>query len=211
MPIYDISLVLSPDLPTWPGDPPFVIGRTAKMEEGANANVSRIDMGVHTGTHVDAPFHFLAGGRTAEYLSLDLLIGPVYVLNLSSKVDIITASDLKQSDIPEGTLRLLIKTRNSRYWASQDPSFHMDFVGISADGARFLVDRGIKLIGVDYLSVAPFKQSRPTHEILLGAGVVIVEGLNLSEVTQGLYTLYCLPLKLAGCDGAPARAILVSG
>lgn len=210
MRIYDISLTLSPDLPTWPGDSPVVIGRVAKMEEGANANVSRMDMGVHTGTHVDAPFHFLTGGKTSEHLPLDLLIGPVYVLNLPDVVDRITAPVLRQAGIPPGALRLLIKTRNSQYWASGDSSFHTGFVGIGADGAGFLVDLGIKLIGVDYLSVAPYKQSRPTHEVLLKAGVVIVEGLNLSEVTQGLYTLYCLPLKLAGCDGAPARAILIS-
>lgn len=209
MRIYDISLTLSPDLPTWPGDPAVVIGRVAKIEEGANANVSRMNMGVHTGTHVDAPFHFMTGGKTVEHLPLDLLTGPVYVLNLPAGADIMTASVLRQSSIPPDTLRLLIKTRNSQYWASGDSSFQTGFVGISADGAEFLVNLGIKLIGVDYLSVAPYKQSRPTHEILLKAGVVIVEGLNLSEIIEGHYTLYCLPLKLAGCDGAPARAILL--
>lgn len=209
MRIYDISLTISPDLPTWPGDPPVVIGRVAKIEEGANANVSRMDMGVHTGTHVDAPFHFLSDGKGVEHLPLDRLIGRAYVLNLS-EADMITAPVLKQSGIPSDTRRLLIKTRNSHYWAHGERDFQTGFVGIHADGAEFLVNLGIKLIGIDYLSVAPYKQSRPTHETLIKAGVVIVEGLNLSEITEGHYTLYCLPLKLAGCDGAPARAILLS-
>ncbi len=209
MHIYDISLPISPNLPSWPGDPRVMIERVAKIEEGANANLSRMDMGVHTGTHVDAPFHFLTDGKGVEHLPLDVLIGRAYVLNLPD-VDIITASVLEQTGIPPRTHRLLIKTRNSQYWARGERDFQIGFVGISTDGAEFLVNSGIKLIGVDSLSVAPYKQSRPTHEILLKANVVIVEGLDLSEIAQGHYMLYCLPLKLAGCDGAPARAILVS-
>jgi len=209
MHIYDITLTISPDLPVWPGDPPVKIERVAKIEEGANSNLSRMSMGVHTGTHVDAPLHFLTGGNGVESLPLNILIGRAYVLNLPD-ADIITASVLKQSSIPTETNRLIIKTRNSQYLAHKDPVFRTDFVGISSDAAEFLVGLGIKLIGIDYLSVAPYKQSRPTHEILLKSDVVIVEGLDLSNITQGQYTLYCLPLKIAGCDGAPARAILVS-
>jgi len=209
MHIYDITLTISPDLPVWPGDPPVKVERVAKIEEGANSNLSRMSMGVHTGTHVDAPLHFLTGGNGVESLPLNILIGRAYVLNLPD-ADIITASVLKQSSIPTETNRLIIKTRNSQYLEQKDPVFRTGFVGISADGAEFLVGLGIKLIGIDYLSVAPYKQSRPTHEILLKSDVVIVEGLDLSNITQGQYTLYCLPLKIAGCDGAPARAILVS-
>ena len=209
MHIYDITLTISPDLPVWPGDPPVKIERVAKIEEGANSNLSRMSMGVHTGTHVDAPLHFLTCGNGVESLPLNILIGRAYVLNLPD-ADIITASVLKQSSIPTETNRLIIKTRNSQYLEQKDPVFRTGFVGISADGAEFLVGLGIKLIGIDYLSVAPYKQSRPTHEILLKSDVVIVEGLDLSNITQGQYTLYCLPLKIAGCDGAPARAILVS-
>ena len=209
MHIYDITLTISPDLPVWPGDPPVKIERVAKIEEGANSNLSRMSIGVHTGTHVDAPLHFLTGGNGVESLPLNILIGRAYVLNLPD-ADIITASVLKQSSIPTETNRLIIKTRNSQYLEQKDPVFRTGFVGISADGAEFLVGLGIKLIGIDYLSVAPYKQSRPTHEILLKSDVVIVEGLDLSNITQGQYTLYCLPLKIAGCDGAPARAILVS-
>ncbi len=209
MRIYDISLTLSPSLPSWPGDPRIVIERVAKMEEGANANLSRIEMGVHTGTHVDAPSHFLPDGKSVEHLPLDILTGRAYVLNLPN-VDIITASVLEQFSIPPHTHRLLIRTRNSQYWARGETDFQTGFTGISTDGSEFLVNFGIKLIGVDYLSVAPYKKSRPTHEILLKAGVVIVEGLDLSKIAEGIYTLYCLPLKLAGCDGAPARVLLVS-
>lgn len=209
MKLYDISVTISPDLPVWPGDPLVRIERVAKIEEGANANVSRIAMSAHTGTHVDAPFHFLSDGITAEHLSLTLLTGPAYVLELP-RVNVITSSELKQAKIPSGTLRLLIKTDNSGYWTDKGAIFQTGFTGLSSDGAEYLVDLGIKLIGMDYLSIAPYKQSRPTHEALLKAGVVIVEGLNLSEIAQGHYTLYCLPLKLAGCDGAPARAILIS-
>ena len=210
MQTYDITLTISPDLPVWPGDPPIRLERVEKIEEGANANVSQITMGVHTGTHVDAPYHFLGDeGATVEKLSLRILTGRAYVLELGSDVEHITRAVLVQAEIPPRTRRLLFKTRNSAYWTRADHTFQEDFAGLTEDGAQFLVDRGVKLVGVDYLSVAPFKQSRPTHEILLRAGVVIVEGLNLSQVSQGRYTLYCLPLKLAGSDGAPARAILV--
>jgi arylformamidase len=167
-----------------------------------------MDMGVHTGTHVDAPFHFLQDGKTIEYLNLNLLTGRAYVLHLP-ETDLITASVLDAAQIPPRTRRVLFRTRNSDLWVRKEPDFQTDFVGVSADGAKYLVNRGVKLVGMDYLSIAPYKQSRPTHEIFLRAGVVIVEGLDLSNVSQGRYTLYCLPLKLAGSDGAPARAILV--
>lgn len=205
---YDITLTISPDLPTWPGEPSVVLERVNKIEEGANANVSRIDMSVHTGTHVDAPYHFLQEGIGVDKLLLKTLSGRAYVLHLPD-VDVITAEILKDSSIPPRTRRVLVRTRNSEYWAYQETKFQTNFVGLSADGAEYLVGRGVRLVGVDYLSVAPYKESRPTHEILLKAGVVIVEGLDLSQVSQGRYSFYCLPLKLAGSDGAPARAILI--
>jgi arylformamidase len=208
MQTYDISLPISPDLPTWPGDPAIVLERVDKIEEGANNNVSRLDMSVHAGTHIDAPFHFLPEGKTIEKINLDRLIGRVYVLNLPD-VDLITAEVLDQAQLPPRTRRVLFKTRNSEYWARGEDNFQTDFVALSPDAAIYLVQRGVKLVGVDYLSVAPYKKSRPTHEILLKAGVVIVEGLDLSAVSQGRYTLFCLPLKLVGSDGAPARVILI--
>jgi arylformamidase len=205
---YDITLTISPLMPTWPGDPKVLLKRVEKIEDGSNANVSRVDMGVHTGTHVDAPYHFLQEGITVDQLNISLLTGRAYVLHLP-EVDVITAEILNNAQIPPRTRRVLFKTRNSNYWARNEPNFQTDFVGLSEDGAEYLVKRGVKLVGVDYLSVAPYKKSRPTHEILLEAGVVIVEGLDLSEVSQGRYSLYCLPLKLANSDGAPARAILI--
>jgi arylformamidase len=205
---YDISLTISPQLPTWPGDPSIVLERVEKIENGSNSNVSRLDMGVHAGTHVDAPYHFLPDGKTVELLNLNMLTGRAYVLHLPD-VDVITAAVLDAAQIPPRTRRVLFKTRNSGYWKDLSAGFRTDFVGLTADGAEYLIKRGVKLVGVDYLSVAPYHHSRPTHEILLSAGVVILEGLDLSQVSQGRYTLYCLPLKLAGSDGAPARAILI--
>lgn len=207
---YDITLTISPDLPVWPGDQKIILEQTEKIEEGASANVTRLSMTVHTGTHVDAPFHFLGGDAlTVDQLPLNLLTGRAYVLHLADEVALITTSILERAEIPPRTRRLLFKTRNSALWASQEKEFRTDFVALSADGAQYLVDRGIRLVGVDYLSVAPYDQPVATHEILLRAGIVVVEGLNLSEVSQGRYSFYCLPLKIAGVDGAPARAILV--
>ena len=209
MHIYDITLTISPSLPVWPGHPGIILERIERLEEGAHSNVSRMAMTVHSGTHVDAPYHFLgSNSATVDQLALKLLTGRTYVIYLPD-VDQITAAVLKGTEIPPRTRRILFKTRNSSYWADNAAGFQPNFVGIAADGAEYLIERGIKLVGVDYLSVAPYKNSRPTHEILLKAGVVIVEGLNLARVSQGRYTLYCLPLKLAGSDGAPARAILI--
>lgn len=209
MRIYDITLAVTPNLPTWPGDPPIVVEQFVKMEDGAPNNVTRIAMSAHTGTHVDAPRHFLRGDVAAvEQLSLKTLTGRVYVLELP-EVDQITARVLEQADIPPRTRRLIFKTRNTDYWADPTHQFKKDFVSVSTDAAEFLVERGVKLVGVDYLSVAAFDDPVPTHQILLKAGTVIIEGLKLTEVSQGRYSLYCLPLKLAGADGAPARAILI--
>jgi arylformamidase len=208
MRIYDITLTLSDEIPTWPGDPKFSMERFDKIEAGDNTNTTRFEMSAHTGTHVDAPYHFINHGKGVDQLSLKVLTGRVYVLHLPN-IDVVTAADLEKADIPPRTRRLLIRTRNSEYWAKGGREFQTDFVGLTADAADYLVKRGVKLVGVDYLSVAPYKQSRPTHEILLRANVIIVEGLNLAEVAQGRYMLYCLPLKLKGADGAPARAILI--
>ncbi len=210
MKIYDISLTISPDLPTWPGDSGITLERTSKMEEGADANVTHMSLGVHTGTHVDAPFHFMGGDSdTVEALPLDVLTGPALVVNLPKANVDITVADLRAADIPEGTNRLLLKTRNSAWWAEGNNTFQEDFLALDAAAAEWLVARGVKLVGVDYLSVAPFRAGVPTHRILLGADVIALEGLDLSAVEPGPYTLYCLPLKIAGSDGAPARAILV--
>ncbi|OGO41900.1 MAG: cyclase [Chloroflexi bacterium RBG_16_58_14] len=205
---YDVTLTITHDMPVWPGDTPPTLVRTGSIEKGDNANTSEVTLSVHTGTHVDAPDHFLGNGKTIEQLPLDTLLGRAYVLHLPD-VDQITAAVLERADIPPRTRRLLFKTRNSEYWAKGVKEFQTGFAGLTEDAAQLLVDRNVRLVGIDYLSIAPYKKSRPTHRLLLEAGVVIVEGLDLSHVSQGRYTITCLPLKLGGADGAPARVILV--
>jgi len=209
MTIYDISLTISPNLPTWPGDSRVEIEQSESMDKGAHANVTRISASVHIGTHVDAPHHFLNDGRTVEQLPLEVLSGPCYVVQLPDGVEAITSEVLERVEITPDMKRILFGTRNSHLWAKGETKFQTDFVAITEDGAQWLVGHGIQLVGVDYLSVAPYGDSVPTHKILLEAGVVVVEGLNLSKVMRGFYDLYCLPLKIAGSDGAPARAILI--
>jgi len=209
MTIHDISLTLSPDLPTWPGDPPLELARFESMDKGAHNNVSRISSSVHLGTHVDAPRHFINDGRTIEQLPLDVLTGPCYVVQLPDAVAAITAKVLAQTEITSEMKRVLFRTSNSHFWARGESKFQTEFVAITEDGAEWLVARGVQLVGMDYLSVAPYGDSVPTHLVLLKAGIVVVEGLNLSQAMRGFYDLYCLPLKIAGCDGAPARAILI--
>lgn len=209
MRFHDISVTVTSMLPTWPGDPKVELDRVDKIEEGANANVSRVAMGVHTGTHVDAPYHFLEDGTTVDTLPLDILIGSVQVVDLGDQVDLITADVLQKASIIPGVSRILFKTRNSQIWERGETEFQTSFVGISADGAEYLVSKGIQLVGIDYLSIAPYKNSRPTHQILLNAKVIIIEGLDLSNVKAGVYQLVCLPLKLGGSDGAPARTVLI--
>jgi arylformamidase len=209
MKIYDVSLPISPDMPVWPGDPKVVLKQVSSMDAGAHDNVSRLACSVHTGTHVDAPHHFLNDHRTVETLALDILVGPAQVIQLSEDVKVVSADVFEKATIPSRTVRLLLKTRNSQLWERGERKFFTGFVGISADGADWLIQHSIKLVGIDYLSVAPYKASIPTHRKLLGAGMIIVEGMDLSAVAPGIYTLYCLPLKLVGSDGAPARVILV--
>ena len=209
MVIFDISIPITPEMPVWPGDPPVILEKMASMDAGDHDNISRLSCSVHTGTHVDAPHHFLNDHRTVEKMALDVLIGPAEIILLADDVDLVTADTLEKANVPEGTLRLLIRTRNSHQWVSENNTFYKDFVGVSQDGADWIVNRGIRLVGIDYLSVAPFQRSIATHETLLKGGIIILEGVNLSAVPPGRYQLYCLPLKLVGSDGAPARAILL--
>ena len=209
MTIYDISLSITPDLPTWPGDPGLKLEQYESMERGAAYNATRISSSVHLGTHVDAPRHFLSDGSGVEYLPLDVLTGPCYVVQLPDGIEAITAEVLDRTEITSEMKRVLFGTSNSHFWAKGESKFQTDFVAITEDGAEWLVKRGVQLVGIDYLSIAPYEESIPTHVALLKAGVVVVEGLNLSSIMRGFYDLYCLPLKIAGSDGAPARAILI--
>jgi arylformamidase len=209
MQIWDVSVTIDKQLPVWPGDPAVKVERVEKIEDGENANVSRIEMGAHTGTHVDAPYHFLMDGAKVDTLALDVLVGPALVVRIPDSVAVLDRTAIAAANIPSGVTRVLFKTRNSAFWAHTGAEFQPGFVAIDADGAQALVERGIKLVGIDYLSIAPFKHSRPTHQILLAAAMIIIEGLDLSKVQAGEYRLVCLPLKLGGAEGAPARTILV--
>jgi arylformamidase len=182
--------------------------RLKSIETGGSSNVSRLALSVHAGTHVDAPVHFIPGAAGVETLPLDVLMGRALVLDLPG-ANPITAAALERARLPRRTRRLLIKTRNSAFWRRKETEFRTDFVALDAEAARWLVDRKIALVGVDYLSVAPWGAGAPTHQILLQAGVVIVEGLDLSGIKPGRYDFICLPLKLLGSDGAPARAVLI--
>lgn len=209
MKIHDISLTVTPELPVWPGDPAVVLERVSKMEEGEHNNVSRIACGVHVGTHVDAPYHFIADGKTIEHLALDVLVGQAQVIDLPGSVRLIGAKDLERAGIAPGMQRVLLKTGNTRYWEQPGLPFQKDFAALAPDGAAYLVEHGVQLVGIDYFSIAPFGDSVPTHRALLGAEVIVLEGIDLSRVAAGQYMLYCLPVKLGGSDGAPARAILI--
>ena len=209
MTIYDISLSLSPNLPFWPGDPGLKLEQFESMDKGAAYNATQIISSVHVGTHVDAPRHFINGGRTVEQLPLEVLTGPCYVVQLPDGIEAITAEVLDRTEVTSEMKRVLFGTSNSHLWARGESKFQTDFVAITEDGAEWLVERGVQLVGVDYLSVAPYDEPIPTHVTLLQAGVVVVEGLNLSNIMRGFYDLYCLPLKIVGSDGAPARAILI--
>jgi arylformamidase len=209
--ILDISVPVSPGMPVWPGDPPVELERYRSISAGDDCNVSRICCSVHSGTHVDAPEHFIDNALTVEDMSLDTLIGTAQVIEVPAD-GAIEPDFLESVPLPHGTVRLLFKTRNSELWRQPDHNFHSNYVALSPQSAAWIVDRGIRLVGVDYLSVQLFSDSEPlTHRKLLAAGIVVVEGLNLQGVRPGSYRMICLPLKLVGSDGAPARAVLIEG
>jgi arylformamidase len=202
----DISFPLRDGMVHWPGDPDIKIGRVRDMEAGAVCNITALNMAAHVGTHMDGPLHFIAKGKGSEELPLDATIGPARVIVIRDKVSI-KPEELRSHKIRRGE-RILFKTRNSkRDWTYE--AFDEDFVYISKEGAQYLVDRGVRTVGVDYLSVGGYKRDGvETHRILLGAEVWIIEGLNLAKVKPGKYELICLPIKILNSDGAPARAIL---
>ena len=192
MQIIDVSVPVRPGMITYPGDPEVRLERVSSIGAGDVVNLSRLDLGVHSGTHVDAPLHFLDGGRSVETLPLDVLVGPCVVVD-----------GLDPAAVPAGAERVLFKTPNSRLWERAE--FSEDFVALDAEAARALVGRGVRLVGIDYLSIG----DEEAHRVLLGAGVVAVEGLDLREVEPGEYRLVCAPLKLEGAEGAPARVLLL--
>jgi len=204
----DISLPLSEDSICWPGAPKPRFERRLEIEHGDIATDSNVFFNVHTGTHVDAPSHFVLKGKTVDLLSLDTLIGPTQVVNIPPEVTAVTASELATLNLADDTHRLLLRTSNSDYWVNDYNSFQKDFVALTPDAAEWIVEKGIRLIGIDYLSIQRYKDGPETHQILLEAGVVIIEGLNLDSIKPGFFELICLPIKLRGLEGSPARVIL---
>ena len=205
--LIDISIPLAPGIPVWPGSVGYALTRSSCPENGDPVMNSTLGMDVHVGTHVDAPCHFIPGGAGSEALPLDVVIGPVRVAALD-EVECVTPEVLSALDLEPDVTRLLLRTRNSKLWSCGEQEFRRDFVALTAEAARWLVEHGIELVGIDYLSVQRFGDPSLTHEILLGAGIVVLEGLNLASVAPGNYELICLPLRLVGSDGAPARAVL---
>jgi arylformamidase len=205
MKLIDVSVPLDARLPTYPHNTPFTLEPIKRLARGDSSNVSTLHLSAHTGTHVDAPRHFFDDGPGTEALPLELLIGRARVIDVSSRAGI-AAEDLAAHDLSDD-IRVLIKTQNSRLWGS--PEFHEDYVGVLESGAKHLVEHGIKVVGVDYLSVEKFHNpGAPAHHTLLGAGTIVIEGLDLRGVDAGIYEMFCLPLRVVGSDGAPARVVL---
>ncbi len=210
MRFYDITVPLSSKTPTYPGDPGIEIHQWASLEKGDGANVSLLNFGAHSGTHVDAPAHFISGAAKVDSLWLDSLIGEALVVELPADRNQID-DEFIAANVPDDAERVLFKTRNSGFWGQEEKTFHADYVYLEPEAAHRLVEIGIKLVGIDYLSIEQFRtENHPTHLALLSEGIVILEGLDLSEVRPGHYELICLPLKIAEGtgDGAPARAVL---
>ena len=205
--VYDISVPLRAGMPTYEGEPGPRLEFVKQLAKGDSATVSVLSLGSHTGTHVDAPSHFLDGAPGVEGLPPEALVGPAFVAEHASEGHI-SAADLDSMGIPPDCRRLLFKTRNGRLW--DDAEFHRDLIALAPDAARALAERGLRLVGIDYLSIERFRPTRhEVHETLLASGVVILEGLDLRQVPPGEYLLVCAPLNVVGAEGAPARVFLI--
>jgi arylformamidase len=211
MKVHDVSLVIRAGMPTWPGEDGPRMTPLRRIKEGDSANVSVVTFGNHTGTHVDPPIHFIDGARTVDKLPVDALVGPCRVLAYEDAGHI-NAAWLDRAGVPAGTERILFKTRNSERWREPMPPFDRDFVALDRTAARWCVDHRLVLVGIDYLSIepqGPEKEGYPTHKQLLGAGIVIIEGLDLKDVRAGDYEIACGAIKFEDGDGAPARVFLI--
>lgn len=206
--IYDISVPIRSGGLVYPGNPEIDIELQQAVAKGAGANVSSIHFGSHTGTHADAARHFFDDGQTVDKIPLDRLIGPALLLSFADDVRSVGAAELRAHDI-KGQTRILLRTRNSGFLSQKE--FVKDYTYLAPDGAQYLVDQGVELVGIDYLSIEQFHSGHHlTHRTLLERSVVIVEGLDLSVPPPGKYQFICLPLRIEGCDGAPARAVLIA-
>lgn len=205
--LFDVTVPLRQGLPLWPGSPGLEFESLSEISRGAEVNVGRVHLELHTGTHLDAPRHFVADGATVESLPLEVLVGPALVVEArdTSQID---AAWLERAGLESVPQRLLFRTPSSEWWRRSESQFRDDYVALTADAARWLVDRGVRLVGIDYLSIQRFHDGPETHRILLGAGVIVVESLDLSQVEPGTYELICLPIPLVGAEAAPVRVIL---
>jgi arylformamidase len=210
MHIYDVSVPISSATPIYPGDPAIEINDWSRLANGDSANVSILNFGLHSGTHIDAPAHFIDGGAKVDSISLQRLVGKATVIAVDERLEAID-ENFVSGNCSGRHERILFKTRNSTFWSHTEQGFRNDYTFITPEAARRLVDAGLKLVGIDYLSVEDFNsRTFETHHILLSNGVVILEGLDLRTVPAGSYELICLPLRIAAGrgDGAPARVIL---
>lgn len=208
MGIIDISVPLHKDMPLWPGSEGFRLKRTMNLENGDEANVNTLTCDIHTGTHVESPIHCVIDGKSIDRISLDIFCGPAFVADLTH-IDTIKEENLTALKIPDGIKRILFKTRNSKLWDSdKNNEFNQDYVALSRDAAKWLVTQNIYLVGIDYLSIQHYNDGSEVHKILLKGGVMLLEGIDLSNIQPGKYELICLPLKIIGAEGSPVRAVL---
>ncbi|MBN1140393.1 MAG: cyclase family protein [Deltaproteobacteria bacterium] len=204
IPWIDISVALRPELPVWPGDPPFCLSRLGEVAAGDEATVSGLSLGAHCGTHLDAPSHFIAGAPSIESFLPHRANGAVQVMEIAAGSEI--DAPFLRREVAPGCRRVLFKTRNSAFW--NEAGFRSDYLYLAPDGADFLIEQRILLVGIDYLSIGSMQPEQDVHPRLLAAGVWILEGLDLSRVRPGHYDLICLPLRIGDGEAAPARAFL---
>lgn len=208
--IIDISIPLNMETPVWEGTNAPNIVQTGFMEKGDKSNLSEVKMGLHAGTHVDAPLHFVADGKSIDHVDLEKFCGRVYVAEIRGATNI-TAELLDAAGIPEDAERLLLKTDNCAIWEKGSSGFVRDYAALDLSGAEWVASRGMKLVGADYLSATVFEGIEKSHAVLLGAEVVLLEGITLNHVEPGWYELICLPLFISGAEASPVRAVLVRG
>jgi arylformamidase len=209
MKIFDVTVPIKNFMPVWPGDPQVENRLVSSIEKGEEANVTNIQMSAHTGTHIDAPKHYIKSGTAIEGLSLTTLLGEVEVVEIDFRNSQIDALTLIKVNRNEWSQRVLFKTNNSNLRLLEKDYFNQNFTALLPDAAEYLVQKGVKLVGIDYLSIAPFENGSDTHIILLENDVVVLEGLNLADISPGIYELIALPILLEGADGSPARVLLI--
>lgn len=212
MKIHDITLSIKPGMIVWPGDPDFALRQISSIQDGHESNISLLRMSVHTGTHIDSPKHFIDSGITVDQIPINKLVGDVLVIRINDKIKTITEEVIethRMNDHIGIVKKILFRTRNSNLWHKHPSTFQQDYVGIDRSGAKYLAQFDLDLIGIDYLSIAPFSDTSAPHKILLSNNVVLLEGINLSGIEEGIHEIFCLPIFLKGAEGAPARVILV--